>query len=114
MVNEIIRFLGGVTKEDFNFLNSQYISQRSHNEELRARVRFLEERNFELHDEKKAIQEILYRKVGLINSPEETSELSDLQPIQIGSTRWGKLKGKMERDDLMRVKSQGGTDAKIS
>jgi hypothetical protein len=104
----LIRMLGGSTPEEYKLLESQYNTQRSLSDSLRARVEFLEGRINELEGERKEIQNLLYKQVGLISSPESGPvNIDDLKPIQTARPRWSQVKRAMEQDDLKRVRVNG-------
>jgi hypothetical protein len=104
MINWLIKFLGGFTKEQVTLLEKEYEHQRELQLTNRARVEYLEKELSQEREERKFLQETIYKKFGFI-TPEEVLNQSQeqFQPISTGPTRWSGLKNRLEQDDRQRV-----------
>jgi hypothetical protein len=105
MINKIIKFLGGFTLLEHSLLNKEYESQREFNVQNRARVEFLEQRLSEAETERKFLQDLIFKKFGVLPSIETgEAQQENLQPLSNGAQSWSNLRTRMERDDRERVK----------
>lgn len=112
LVDKIIKLLGGVSHEEYSLLNIQYESQRIIVEQYRAREVILTEEIKSEREERKQLQEIIFKNYGVIHS-ENTSQIEEsIQPIRTSPRRWSGLKSSLEKDDRDRVR--GNSDAKVS
>ena len=107
MLDKLIRLLNGVTSEDYNLINSQYIQQRELSNTLRNSNDFLMKEILHEREERKQLQELLFKAYGVVTSSPESSQVnSDMKPITLTKERWSSLKGRMEQDDRKRVQSE--------
>ena len=119
LINWLIHFLGGFTKEEYALLGGstkkeyalltkEYENQRDSRIQNRARVEFLEAELKIEREDRKYIQDIFYKKLGIIASEEIIHEdQENLQPISNGPQRWSNLKARLEKDDNERLKANG-------
>ncbi len=108
IINWLIKFLGGFTSEEFHSLEHEFNSQRELGIQSRVRVDFLERELKSEREERKQLQEIIFKKFGIIASEEVNSqEEPELQPVSNGSQRWSNLRARLEKDDSERFKQTG-------
>jgi hypothetical protein len=112
MINWLIKFLGGVLREDNALLIVEYNAQRDLVSSYRARVDYLEKELALEREERKSLQNIIYKKFGVIVPDEISQSQEELQPVRTSPRRWSDLKGALERDDRERVgvNSSGSMD----
>ena len=109
MINWLIELLGGFTADQYHLFEKEYDNQREIIVTYRARQeRLLNELKTE-RDERKFLQDIIFKKFGIINSDTYVTTEKDpnLQPVNFGTQRWSNLKNRLERDDAERVKNNG-------
>jgi hypothetical protein len=105
MLDRIIKFLGGFTKEEYTDLNWQLTVQRDITATYRAREEFLSSELKEEKADRQRLREIIFKKFNI--TPEEnpqSNQQEDFQPIRTSANRWSNIKGAMERDDLSRAR----------
>jgi hypothetical protein len=112
MLNRIIKFLGGYTKQEFSDLTKEYNIQRDLVTEFRAREVSLNNWLREEIADRKEIQKIIFKKFNILPEENNDSSFEDYQPIKSSSRRWSGLRSDLERDDRARVK--GFTEELIS
>lgn len=112
IIDRIIKFLGGFTKEEYSLLNIEYISQRDLVSSYRARQDSILEELKEERKERKFLQDLIFKKFGITISEDSSKEETSFQPVKTSPRRWSDLKSAMEQDDRNRVK--GYSDAKVS
>jgi hypothetical protein len=106
MIDSIIKFLGGFTKFEYSLLENEHIQQRQLIAANRARVEFLEQRLSETETERKFLQDLIFKKFGILPSIEtDEAQQENLQPLSNGAQSWSNLRTRMERDDRERVKT---------
>ena len=104
MINWIIKFLGGILKEDYSLLNTEYENQREIADTLRGQNQEIYKRLEAETTERKYLQELLFKNSGIIPREEGYQEQeNNLQPIKTSPERWSSLRGKIEKDDLARA-----------
>lgn len=107
MFSWLIELLGCVTRESYNLLNTEYLNQRDLVAHYRAREESLLNELAQERNERKFIQDLLFKKVGIIHENENISEDNEsLQPVRTSPRRWSQLKSAMEQDDLNRVRGE--------
>lgn len=108
IINWLIHFLGGFTKEEFTLLNKEYENQRALGIQSRAREEFLTNELKLEREERKILQDLIFKKCGVI-TPDNLNDAppESLQPVSNGSQRWSNLKVRLEKDDLQRMKNNG-------
>jgi hypothetical protein len=113
-INKIIDFLlsllGGISKDQYDSVTFQYNIQRDLVNYSRARIEYLENELKLEREDRKSLQELIYKRFGLIESAETAREAENISPIRTSPRRWSQLKTAMERDDHERVSQ----DAKVS
>ena len=108
LINWLIHFLGGYTKEEYALLSAAHDYQRDLTIQNRARVELLETEMKIEREDRKYLQDIFYKKLGIITSEEIVHEdQENLQPVSNGSQRWSNLKARLEKDDNERLKANG-------
>jgi|ERR1035441_1185893 hypothetical protein len=108
MLNWIIKFLGGFTNYEYSLLGNENNQQRELISSYRAREEFLTNELKLEREDRKFLQDIIYKKFGVIASSEPSvTEETDLQPINSGTQSWFNLRNRMERDDKMRSQANG-------
>jgi len=107
--NKLNDLLGNDLKESeekYKLLNIEYNQQHDLVVTYRAREEELNKRFQEEVFERKRLQEIIFKKFGIIE-PEESEQSSPttFRPMNTAPRRWSQLKNSMEKDDFERVKS---------
>jgi hypothetical protein len=108
MLNWLIELIGGRTEEEYLLLTKEYDSQRDLVIQHRAREEYLMNELKNEKEDKKFLQNILFKRFGIIDPPEgNVQEQEQLQPVSSGTQRWSNLRARLERDDVLRMKETG-------
>ena len=108
LINWLIHFLGGFSKEEYTLLTKEYEIQRDSRIQIQAHVYLLETELRTEREDRKYLQDIFYKRLGIITSEEIVHEdQENLQPVSNGSQRWSNLKARLEKDDNERLKANG-------
>lgn len=103
-INWLIHLLGGWTREEYDFLEKQFNNHREIVTNYRAREERLFNEIKQEREDRKFLQDILFKKFGIIDPPERLPEkLEEYKPIN-SKQRWSNLKSRLERDDWERVR----------
>jgi hypothetical protein len=111
VLNAIIRFLGGFSFQEYEALNSEYNNQRDLVSQYRAREERLENELKAEREERKFLQDLIFKRFGVIVSEGEPQSEENFQPIKTSPKRWSQLKNAMEEDDRMRVFNSGAINS---
>jgi hypothetical protein len=107
MKERLIHFLNGVTQEEYSLLRTEYQNQR----DLAIILRRSEDELHKLLGEEKAerlkLQEIIFRRFGVVFNEEAQTEQEEFKPISSGTQRITNIMRAMEQDDRKRVKENG-------
>jgi hypothetical protein len=109
-MNWLIHLLKGITKEEHNLLNIEYLQQRDLVTDYRAREdRLLKELELE-RSERKELQQIIFKNFGVVfndeSKPFTQADYDQLKPISNGPQRWSNVKNRMEKDDRARANAE--------
>jgi membrane-bound lytic murein transglycosylase MltF len=91
MLSKLIEFLGGVPKFEYDRAN--------------ARVEYLEIELKLAHEERKFLQDLIFKRFGIIAESNNQDEAENINPIRTSPRRWSQIKTAMERDDRERIKN---------
>lgn len=103
IIDRFIKFLGLFTNKEYSLINLEYNNQRDLVSFYRARVDYLEKELSSQNEERKFLQDLIFKRFGVVVSEENPQSEETFQPIKTSPRRWSDLKIAMERDDRERV-----------
>lgn len=113
MRNFMIEFLGGISKENYLLLNTEYNAIRENNSYLRARNEELIRSLNDSEQERKNLQNLLFVKAGIIQDERlsPVGGITNSNPIRVAPRGYRETLRAMESDDRKRASSHKGDPA---
>jgi hypothetical protein len=106
VVDRIIKFLGGYTREEYNLTSLERDSYKSSSDMLKGQI-LQAEKYFEfVNQEGKTFKDLFMMQMGYGQSSEARAQNPDLQPLQTGPVSARQLMREMEADDRKRASQE--------
>lgn len=107
MINWLIKFLGGFTKEEYSSLEKEYNGQYNLVQTYRAQWELTNKNLSDEKAERQRLQEIIFKKFNVLPQERDDSPNEEqYTPINTAPRSWTRLRNAMEEDDRRRVKSE--------
>lgn len=105
MLDRIIKFLGGFTREEYNLLQIEKDSYKSSSDSFKGQL-IQAEKYFEfMHDDATAFKEIVKHQIGMVGS-ETVPNTNNYEPIKTRPLSVTSLMREMAADDRKRARSE--------